>query len=481
MKSYLKFLLLVLIPNLTIAQEFKTVHFLQYKLNNRTTYLDRESNPIKNRLESLTHLSTITRFTNQQPIENSILKQKLDSTFSSYVNFPDLKDKQYFRYNQAGQQLSTIRTSWDEAAQTYYNQLKNELDYDAKGNLIESIVYTGDALIWENSNKTELSYNANNQFISALSYNWNSSNKMWELISKAEISYDLNGHATLGQFYDWNSTSNQWLLASKTEAEFDSKGNLLSQVFFSWDKQWLFLAREEFTYNSFNQELSFVSLYWDDVSADWINDHKWTSEYNVNQQLLNSYQFSWDDATGQWLPVDKTEYFYDVNGNMTSFINYNRDQQNQQWIPFFKGDCTYNNQYSFNDLLIPANTGVDNDIYFNHMLTKVGYFEYNAGNWHNSDNVLYYYSGINITKTNNHLDSDIKVVPNPANNYFSIVANEVTSVLDFNLFDLNGKQIIFKKIFSKESISTINLAKGIYCFRIISDSKSVQSGKLVIN
>lgn len=102
------------------------------------------------------------------------------------------------------------------------------------------------------------------------------------------------------------------------------------------------------------------------------------------------------------------------------------------------------------------------------------------GNWHNSDNVVYYYSEMNITNTTVDLPSEIKVLPNPANNYFTIEMNDESAPVDFTLSDINGKTIITKKVIPGEPISTNNLSKGIYTFRINLTPGSLQTGKLVI-
>lgn len=480
MKSLINFLILISIPVLSISQEFRFKPFLEITKNKTGQSCAKEKYKVKSRFEILSAFLKDNSIENHRISGNSILKQKLDSTFTSYINFPDLRNKYYYFYDQDGRAITSISKDWNDSAKMYLNSSKLDISYDAKGNQTLRIVSNGTGLSWVNSFKTEFNFNTENKLISVLYYDWNTTKKQWEQSRKDEISYDTKGNATLVLFFDWNATKNQWIASGKSELEYDTKGNLVLQIFYFWDNQWQFAGREEFTYNAFNQELSFVSLLWDDVNADWFNFAKSTNVYNSMQLLINYTQYQWDDAAGQWTPIEKTDYTYDMNGNMSNAIYSELDMSSQKWIPKFKEECSYNNQYAFDDLLLPDNPGLQSDIYFHHMLTKIGYFEYNVGNWHNSDNVVYSYSALNITNTTGYFPYEIKVLPNPAYNYFTIEMNDVSAPVDFTLSDINGKTIMTKKVIPGEPISTNNLSKGIYTFRINLTPGSLQTGKLVI-
>jgi hypothetical protein len=480
MKSLIKFLILFFLPYLAFSQELKFNTLLELSRSKSTITSYEERYEGKKRFEALHNLLSEITIENERSSANSILKQKLDSTFGSYVNYPELQNKDYYYYDQNGKTITSFSKVWNDSAKMFLNSFKLDLTYDARGNQTVRITSEGAGLNWVNSTKTELNFSSDNKLTSVIYYNWNTVKKQWQQYYKDELSYDTKGNAILVQSYNWNVSKNLWEIAFKTELEYDSKGNLVLRIFYSWDNQWLLSGREESSFNAFNQELSFVSLLWDDINADWINFTKTTNEYNSMQLIINYTEFEWDDSAGQWVPTKKTDYSYDMNGNMTNAIYSELDRISQKWIFGLKEECNYNNQYAFDDLILPENPGLESSIYFHHMLTKVGYFEYNTGNWHNSDNIIYYYSGINITNTNRFSPTEIKLLPNPSKNYFALEMNDVSFPLDFRLYDLNGKEVITKKVKPREFISTSNLSKGIYTYRIILNSGSLSTGKLVI-
>ena len=90
MKTYFKFFLLVLIPQLIIAQEFNTIPFVQHTSNIKKAHSDLVNNKIKKRFESLATLAQFNRNLNYQGAEKSILKQISAILFNVYITFNTL-------------------------------------------------------------------------------------------------------------------------------------------------------------------------------------------------------------------------------------------------------------------------------------------------------------------------------------------------------------------------------------------------------
>lgn len=98
-----------------------------------------------------------------------------------------------------------------------------------------------------------------------------------------------------------------------------------------------------------------------------------------------------------------------------------------------------------------------------------------VGNSANSVYVIYdteYADVENINKAN-------RVYPNPASEQITI-NSEKDAVL--NVFDINGKNILSKKLNSDtETISVNNLQNGMYFYTISKNGKNLSSNKLVVN
>jgi hypothetical protein len=78
------------------------------------------------------------------------------------------------------------------------------------------------------------------------------------------------------------------------------------------------------------------------------------------------------------------------------------------------------------------------------------------------------------------IKSTIEVFPNPADDLLWIRANIKDLPYSIEIMDLKGRILLKAKIVSDlQSINICGIAKGLYVYKIISDSKMVQTGKII--
>ena len=72
----------------------------------------------------------------------------------------------------------------------------------------------------------------------------------------------------------------------------------------------------------------------------------------------------------------------------------------------------------------------------------------------------------------------IKVYPNPASDYF-VVSTNGNALTNFQLFDVKGRLIEEIQFNEQHKVSTKNLHKGVYYYRMKS-GKFINSGKIIV-
>lgn len=421
------------------------------------------------------------------------VKQILDSiiTVPADTTFPALKST--YTFNQDGLQILNAEYEWNTSAQAWFNLTKIEWTYDSKRNILNYISYygIGDDVNWNKEIKYENTFDSNNRLLKTEGYGWSEVNNQWEIGLKVENTYDIDGLLTSTITSIWDPNVSQWIPESKFEYEYTS-GQISTAINFEWDlsnNQWKNLYKGEFTYYIFGAEREYTFYVWDGFTI-WTNSSKFVTNYNVDRKLDNFTQFNWDLISVIFVNFSKTDYKYDNNLNMYQSVFSKWVKTKQDFILEAKEDCIYDIQHTNDELLLPPDMKFssstsripDNDIYFNYMLTKYSYFLHNGTTYVINSTKTFYYSPKTITKTeDNNPNLDVQVVPNPANTYFTVLADDVNSPMDFSLFDLNGIALISKKINCNGIISTESLNKGIYMFRIISSDNSIKSGKLIIH
>ena len=84
-------------------------------------------------------------------------------------------------------------------------------------------------------NKTEWTFDANNNLSLGSYYNWDLATSSWVGNNKTEGTFDANSNQTLYSYYNWNLATNYWAGTYKTEGTFDSNNNQTTSNYYTWD------------------------------------------------------------------------------------------------------------------------------------------------------------------------------------------------------------------------------------------------------
>tara|TARA_Y100000385_G_scaffold10186_1_gene10632 strand:+ start:151601 stop:151930 length:330 start_codon:yes stop_codon:yes gene_type:complete len=105
-----------------------------------------------------------------------------------------------------------------------------------------------------------------------------------------------------------------------------------------------------------------------------------------------------------------------------------------------------------------------------------------TSSWDLEEEKDYFYSDENPAAS---IEDDVerktaKVYPNPLSETLHIETPGEYQQITFELFDMQGRQVMLKEVNSTESIETTNLKAGMYFYILTLDGKK-QSGKLIKN
>ena len=97
--------------------------------------------------------------------------------------------------------------------------------------------------------------------------------------------------------------------------------------------------------------------------------------------------------------------------------------------------------------------------------------------WKLSEKDYYFYSKIN-TKLNDLAVYELLVYPNPAKEYINIRSDKNTVNITFELFDMQGRKVLYTENPDGKKISLKGIIPGLYLYNIIVNG-ALQSGKLI--
>ena len=408
---------------------------------------------------------------------NSATKQSLDSIVLTHQD-ETLYYKQLFTYDDKGNNTSYKSYFWDSELSLWYPHWVEEYNYDNVGNLIQQI---------DNY--------------------WDQNTEEWKPRDNLVSTYDNEGRLILLEDFKWDTEKAEWIDDRKTEYFYDTEGVLVETIMSKFDLgEWDKREKTIFTYN----EEGFVILAnldsWAIAIGTWITERKTNYLYDTDWNLTDIILSVMGDDS-EWHPYQKTSYTYDLKGNMTSFTDYVWDNQESTWDPTdlkheyqfddlnnmvvmllthmdfpmsFKTDYFYNNDFTFDDLLLPNLY----QIYlprFNHMLTYGDNFIWNdtTEQWDGDGKETYYYSEQNISDITDSFEESVNVYPNPASDYIYFEFKNHSANTWVEIYDAQGRKVVSREITSRQQIIINHLEKGLYIYKL-NQSGSLTSGKLII-
>ena len=177
-----------------------------------------------------------------------------------------------------------ISVDWNSETSQWENSSKSEYTYDANGNITVYLYYDLNTIIsqWENSYKSEYTYDTNGNPTVGIYSDWNSETSQWENSSKSEYTYDANGNPTVEIYSDWNSETSQWENSYKSEYTYDLTYSLSDLIL--PDLDWF---APDYSNLIANKPVDYIS--YDYIDGNWVNDRKRTYHYStVNVSSVSS-------------------------------------------------------------------------------------------------------------------------------------------------------------------------------------------------
>ncbi|MBK6859577.1 MAG: T9SS type A sorting domain-containing protein [Saprospiraceae bacterium] len=469
------FIAIILQFDFLIAQSPRSIHTNKFSSNLKIP---------KTKITSFANYYIHADFNNLENKKESqaVPKRKLDSIVNVGVSIRDFLGKKRYVYNDHGNLTEVEDLEWDPNLNSWVNVFRNENIYDLKNNLVSSLFYQGDQFQWDQFAKSTYEYDINSRIQKVVSYNWDEIKAQWIPEYKDTLIYNQKNQITLVESYSWNDNTKKWLIQNKADEVYNALGQLIMETGYQWDansKLWINSFRTEWTYHATGKTYQIISAIWDDTASDWLYLGKTEDIYNGSNQLINYLDYNFDANQNNWVNNIKGDLIYDANGNVISELYAIWDSGNSKWNVLVKLENMFNNSFKLNDLVLPY-TDDYNLNNFNHMLLKTAYFDNSQGNFVNDANDLFYYSPIDVVKTQNADQLDFQVSPNPAHDVVKFNFSNESNAYQFAVYSIDGQLVQSDEIKSNSILDIHNIPAGIYFYHIRENHQERATGKLII-
>lgn len=368
-----------------------------------------------------------------------MVKYRLDSVIIKYDemltgNYTNGEKGEYF-YNESFQLTGTLQKSWSG--------------------------------VWMESWKDDYFYNQMGLTDSVLSYEY--SVGQWQQCYKDQWTYNADSSVQSLTYYDWGWTT----FVPSQKVEYLYSDDSIVENWYTYENGWIndYIVTYYLTDDRITSELC-LSTY---ATGQMENEYKADYLYYDNGDLKDRLVSWWEESSWTIL-LEKESYTYDSFNNLAeytwSMLGENGWEVGDETLP------EYNNQFTRDDLIIPA--GMDEEIYFRHMLTRSVNNSYDMGELQFSIEINPYYTPVVVEKAKNMLTLESSVFPNPATDNITIRWDAPVPEAKLTVYNPAGLRVTAFDISNNTTIPTTALKPGLYLYTLTGDKGVNGSGKFVV-
>ena len=224
-----------------------------------------------------------------------------------------ISDKRTNSYNSEGN-LELVLWEWfNSSSGEWFKYAKDVYNYDSLGNRVVYLRLYFNGQEFENDFKYENFYDASNNLVSSVNYDWIDS--IWTNSSKSIYTYTPENVIDTALFQIW--TNNQWINYQLNIYEYDEELNIISNLAKRWQEDnWLNFGSGKFEYDVNN---NLVLENWEIAyNNTWENWFRIFYEYGENNNLIHLFGEEW--VNGQWVPENEPLRVTNPDGILIGFI-----------------------------------------------------------------------------------------------------------------------------------------------------------------
>ena len=325
-----------------------------------------------------------------------------------------------YAYNDNGYEILRANYEWDAETNAWIGDWFDAYWYDAEGDSHSAYCY------W---NYSEGKWNLSDRVLVQKEYNtagnktlelymvYDANTNTWQNYEKTEYTYDANENETRLERFIWRAERNAWVSYYKTETTYDAKGNKkleMSSILNNIETNELVGYEGVACWYDADGRRHDLDFYWNTESGQWdlsSSDVLVNTEYDAaNKKTLELYK-AYDANTATWVDFRKIEYAY--NGDKTIATTYKWDATATAWAASSKTETTFDEDTQNNTVITEYEWSTEGNTWIGSSKTEYVFagnkpLEFNY-NWNYEENKFEYTAeGLPIQRTNSVWDSGKK-------------------------------------------------------------------------
>jgi len=230
------------------------------------------------------------------------------------------EERTTYSYDANNRIIERLRVKWDTLNNKWKNDYRRQFTYSQHSYITIGAYWDNSQNQWVNTNKTDVFQDQNMLDTLSLSYSWTS---QWVLDARSMKSYNTNHQIVLDLHQSLMGVN--WKNDNKTEYTYDSNNNLIDKSYYNWNslnQNYEINQKHIKGYDSQNNNIYEVYLdSYDSTNSKWNGRDSTYYNYAANGDLSSYIEYTWSAATNSYEKEDKYDLVnYDNNFPYTKLV-----------------------------------------------------------------------------------------------------------------------------------------------------------------
>lgn len=214
-----------------------------------------------------------------------------------------------YTYDANDKPLMDLEENWDGGSNQYVSFVRSSSAYDGTGNLTSKTREVYNSGTWQNASRLVSEYDGNNNKTADQNEMWSTGSNKWQISDRTE--YTFNGNNQLVKTTYKNGAG------LNKEREYTNHYTSTGQIDTTYNYSWigpLTILKLVANYDSADRLTGTYETTYSSIQKQWTPHLQTTYDYDGNSRRVNLSIMSWNAAMVAFKKVNEYKYYYDTFG-----------------------------------------------------------------------------------------------------------------------------------------------------------------------
>ncbi|MBN1895993.1 T9SS type A sorting domain-containing protein [bacterium] len=195
-------------------------------------------------------------------------------------------------YNASNQRVQDDFSFWDSSSNDWMKTSRTEYTYDGQGNLTQELDYTEMGMLSFLDDRTIYTYDASGKMLTKTNASYDALTQTWVDESRSLYQYNAAGDVTETVYQEWDGAA--WVNQDRDAFTYDAHGWQIEYLLQEWDNGWVNTYRTQDSWDANGNYIHNLEQKWE--GGAWVNEYQSNRSYDGQDRIMEQIDQRWENG-----------------------------------------------------------------------------------------------------------------------------------------------------------------------------------------